>query len=48
MANRGVKKKKTKYNDSIRVRNAHRRLEKHLKNHPGDSHASRAKKALSS
>lgn len=42
MANRGVKKRKTKYSNAIRIKNKTRRLERHLKKHPNDLDAKKA------
>ena len=42
MANRGGKKKKSKYSNSIRIENKKRKLERHLKKHPNDADARKA------
>jgi ribosomal protein S15P/S13E len=47
MANRGVKKRKTKYSNHIRLKNKTRRLNKHLNKHPEDTIAKRALSTIS-
>ena len=44
MANRGVKKRKSKYSNSIRLKNKSRKLNKHLSKHPKDKDAQKALK----
>lgn len=46
MANKGTKKRKSKYNNSIRIKNAIKRLTKHLKKHSNDSDAKKKLKVL--
>lgn len=48
MANRGVKKKKNKYNTAIRIANKIRKLSKHLKKHPNCKDAQTALKKATS
>lgn len=39
MANKGVKKKKSKYTNGTRIKNKLRKVNKHLKKHPNDKDA---------